>query len=86
MSDQVLFHPSHICQIGESDQGLIEWIAVEPRLPGWFTTALAAFKASLKPFQTHAAEKTARCLPDPGNRIGICLPQSHRRFLQRARS
>ena len=24
MSDQVLFHPSHICQIGESDQGLME--------------------------------------------------------------
>jgi hypothetical protein len=24
MSGQVLFHPSHICQIGESDQGLIE--------------------------------------------------------------
>ena len=25
MSGQVLIHPSHICQIGESDQGLIVW-------------------------------------------------------------
>ena len=26
MSGQVLFHPSHICQIGESDQGLSDRI------------------------------------------------------------
>jgi hypothetical protein len=26
MSGQVLFHPSHICQIGESDQGLSAYL------------------------------------------------------------
>ena len=36
MSGQVLFHPSYLCQIGESDQGLIVWLSNSLRLPrGW---------------------------------------------------
>ena len=33
MSGQVLFHPSHVCQIGESDQGLIVWPSNPQPLP-----------------------------------------------------
>jgi hypothetical protein len=33
MSGQVLFHPSHICQFGESDQGLIVWPSNRQPLP-----------------------------------------------------
>ena len=33
MSGQALFHPSHICQIGESDQGLIVWPSNRQPLP-----------------------------------------------------
>jgi hypothetical protein len=40
MSGQVFVHPSHICQIGESDQGLIEWIA---------STAQTCMKSNKKP-------------------------------------
>ena len=33
MSGQVLVHPSHICQVGESDQGLIVWPSNRQPLP-----------------------------------------------------
>ena len=41
MSGQVLVHPPHICQIGESDQGLIIWPSNSLHLPHGLSDVIA---------------------------------------------
>ncbi len=45
MSGKVLVHPSHICQIGESNQGLFRWTLNHPPVANVAARAVPACKA-----------------------------------------